>query len=452
MRSPPGERSASGRPPGLRRRVWIFLALLHVAFAAVAVRVLWEDPRWLFAVEALLGISLVLAIRFARSVLLPLGLIATGSELIAERDFTTRFRPVGQPELDRLVEVYNRMIDELRAERLRVREKNELLDRIVEASPGGIVIADPDGRVAEMNPAAATLLAIPAPSGVGRPLGELGGPVGAALATLSPEESRIVGLPDGRRVRLRRASFRDQGFLRHFFLVEELTRELRASERAAYGKLIRTMSHEVNNSVGAVGSLLGSLGGLAHQLPETRRETAVRALSVASERLESLAAFMQRLASVVRVPEPERRPCDVERLVDDVLELYAATFEDRGIAVERRRALDARLVALDKNQIEQVLVNVVKNAVEAMPGGGRLTVTTTCPEGAGDGLLLTLEDTGEGLPEPVREHLFDPFFTTKEQGCGLGLTLAREILGRHGFPFALEPRPAGGARFRVTLV
>ncbi len=445
-----GGRRARWRTPTLRLRVAIFVVLLHAAFATVAARVLWEDPRWLFIVEILLASSFVLSILFTRAVLLPLDLIGTGSELIAERDFTTRFQPVGQPELDRLVAVYNRMIDELRNERLLVREKNELLDRIVEASPGGIVIADLDGRVAEANPAAAALLGTPAGDLAGRPIAELGGPVAAALAALAPEESTIVGLPDGRRVRLRRAAFRDRGFLRSFYLVEELTRELRASERAAYGKLIRTMSHEVNNSVGAVGSLLGSLGELVHQLPDERRATAARAVRVAAARLESLAAFMQRLAGVVRVPEPEVRRCDVERLVDDVLELYAATFEERSVAVERRRDGDARSVPLDKNQIEQVLVNVVKNAVEAMPYGGILTVTTRSGSAAG-ALELTVEDTGEGLSEPVREHLFDPFFTTKEQGCGLGLTLTREILGRHGFPFALEPGAAGGARFRVTM-
>lgn len=440
----------------LRTRLIVYLGALHALLAALTFEVARDGEVWLLlALEGVIVLSAIAAWRLVRGFFVPLELIRTGAELIQERDFTSRFQPIGQPEMDRLIEVYNRMIDQLRTERLKVREKNELLDRIVEASPGGIVICDLDGRIAELNPSAARFLGADEKRChplLGRRLDELGSVVGEELSELAVGASRVLALPGGRRLRCRRAEFRDRGFPRSFYLLEELTEELRRTEKAAYGKLIRMMSHEVNNSVASVSSLLESARSFGEGIDPADRPDFDRALAVAVGRMESLGRFMNGFAEVVRLPPPELRPCDVEALLDDVLTLYAPTFAEHGLRLERQGEGRLGTFEVDKNQLEQVLMNVLKNAVEAIDTtgslGGTIIVRT---KRDGFRAILEIEDTGRGLEPGTRGELFTPFFTTKADGRGLGLMIVKEILDRHEIPFALDNVEGGGARFRCVL-
>jgi two-component system nitrogen regulation sensor histidine kinase NtrY len=231
----------------LRAKIVLYVIALHAVLAGAATFLLIERPMLLFGVEAVFAVSVLISIRLVAALFVPLDLIQTGAELIAERDFTSRFVPVGQPEMDTLIGVYNRMIERLRDERLAAEEQQQLLQKIVEASPAAIVICDFDGRVVQVNPAAERLLGASAPAILH---GELAG--------VAPGQSKLIAWLGARRLKVSRAEFRDRGFAKSFYLIEELTEELRLSEKAAYEKLIRMMSHEVNNSVGAVRSLLES--------------------------------------------------------------------------------------------------------------------------------------------------------------------------------------------------
>ena len=443
-----------------RTKIILYLVAIHLVLGAIAFVALRERPLWLLAAEGAFLVSIVLGVLLVRSFFVPLRLIRTGAELVAEQDFTSTFRPVGQAEMDELIRVYNRMIGQLRSERLRVEEQNRFLADLLEASPVGVVTLDFDGRVASVNPAAAQILGVETEGseatlrrvrGRGRPEG-LPGPLGRALAELAPDGSRVVA-EGGRRFKISRAAFYERGFPRTFFLIEELTEELRRTEREAYETLIRLMSHEVNNSVGAVGSLLESLGEYAEALDPEDRERFARALSVAVTRLGRLRSFVSGYAEVVRLPEPELRPADVAELVDEILLLLAPELERRGIEVAWTARDAVAPVPLDRNQMEQVLVNVVKNAAEAIGEGGRIELALRRRDRGGDGArpTLTLRDTGPGLAPEVRERLFTPFFSTKRDGRGLGLTLAHEILTRHGFDHSLDNHPEGGARLTVRF-
>src|SRR3954454_1468187 len=146
----------------LRAKILLYLVLIHAILAAISFIVLRENRLWLLAVEGLFVLSIVLGGLLVRAFFVPLDLIRTGAELIGERDFTSQFREVGQPEMDALIRVYNQMIGRLREERLKIQEKHHLLDRILTASPAGIVTLDFDGRVTSLNPAAARLLQVSA--------------------------------------------------------------------------------------------------------------------------------------------------------------------------------------------------------------------------------------------------------------------------------------------------
>ncbi len=425
----------------LRAKIIVYLVLIHAVLAAISFFVLRENPPWLLAVEGLFILSIVFGVLLVRTFFVPLDLIRTGAELIGERDFTSQFREVGQPEMDSLIRIYNQMIDRLREERLKQQEQHYFLDRVLAASPAGVLTLDFDARVSSLNPAAEKLLEVAAAEIQGKEVG-LAGPLGAALAAIPEGSSEVLAFQGGRRLKVTRTEFYDRGFPRSFLLLEELTEELRASEKAAYGKLIRMMSHEINNSVGAVGSLLDSFRGYAGDLGAEDREDYLQAITVAITRLENLRAFMNGFAEVVRLPPPDRRPTDVKQLVDEILILLRPELDRRRIAIVWDGAETLPPVELDRNQIEQVVVNVLKNAMESIGEDGRIALRL-------DRGSLAIRDSGPGIPEEVRALLFTPFFSTKRNGRGLGLTLVQEILSAHGFAFSLGAAEGGGAEFRV---
>ena len=439
----------------LRAKIILYLVLIHLALGGIGLLVLRENRLWLLAVEALFAVSIIFGILLVRSFFVPLELIRTGAELMAERDFTSQFREVGQPEMDALVRIYNQMIGRLREERLKLQEQHYFLERVLTASPAGIVTLDFDGRVDTVNPAAGALLQVEPNEARGKSLDGMGTPVGATLAAIPVGGSEVLSLQGGRRLKVSRAEFFDRGFPRSFLLLEELTEELRASEKAAYGKLIRMMSHEINNSVGAVGSLLDSFRGYADQLGSEDRDDFLHAITVAITRLENLRAFMGGFAEVVRLPPPDRRPTDLRQLLDEILLLLRPELDRRRIRVEWEAAESLPALDFDRNQIEQVLVNILKNALEAIGEDGAITLRLAREPARvnGNGFrsrpVLTIRDTGPGIPEDVQALLFTPFFSTKRNGRGLGLTLVQEILSAHGFEFSLGTAQGGGAEFRV---
>jgi len=403
---------------------------------------------WLLAGEAALVVSIVVGARFLRALFGPLELVRTGIQFIAERDFSSRLLEVGQPELDALVAVYNRMIDSLREERLRAQEQHHFLEEVVQASPAGILTFDFGGRLSTVNPGAERLLMRAGADLVGLRLEELPMPFIARVAGLATGESAVLPFQGSRRLRWLKSRFLDHGFPRTLLVVEELTEELRRSERAAYEKIIRTLSHEINNSIAAAASLIES--GL-HYRSQVRREDRAdfeTALSVANTRLRHLNAFVRGYADVVRLPPPHLTPCDLDRLVRDVARLFQPECEGRGIELVIDMQGPSEPVPLDEHQMEQVLVNVVRNAVEAVSGGGTVALRTLAVAGRP---VLVVEDSGPGIPAEVQAALFTPFFTTKENGRGIGLTLAQEILSQHGFGFALESRAGEPTRFTIRL-
>jgi nitrogen fixation/metabolism regulation signal transduction histidine kinase len=403
---------------------------------------------WLFAGEIALVVSILLGVHLVRALFGPLELVRAGAQFIAERDFSSRLREVGQPELDALIAVYNLMIDSLREERLRAREQHHFLEEVVRASPAGILTFDFDGRLTTVNPGAERLLVRSGAELLGLRLDELPVPFAARVAELRPGESAVLPLQGSRRVRWLKTTFLDHGFPRALVVVEELTEELRRSERAAYEKIIRTLSHEVGNSIAAAASLIESSLHYREQVRPADRTDFETALSVANTRLRHLNAFVREYAAVVRLPSPHRTPCDLARLVEGVALLFRPECEERGIALRVEVGGGGEPASLDEHQMEQVLVNVVRNAVEAVGRGGTVTIGMGVAAGRPS---LVVEDSGPGIPAEVQAALFTPFFSTKANGRGIGLTLAQEILTQHGFGFSLESRAGGPTRFTIQF-
>lgn len=421
----------------LGRRFLLYLVLVHLAFAAGAIVFLRDHRPWLLALEAFFALSLAVGLRLTRAATLPARLLRHASQSLAEGDFTTRLRPVGGAEMDALIDVYNRMADHLRQERIHNEEQEHFLRGILNASPLGMITLDMEGAVSALNPAAEALLGAREAALRGRRLAELGTPFARALAELPVGVAQVVPLQGPRRVRCQKLGFLDRGFTRHCLLLEEMTDELRRSEKQAYERLIRIMAHEVNNTGGAVSSLLQSCRHYADQIDPVHRADFAGALDVAGSRLNHMSAFMNQFADVVRLPAPRRAPTALPALLERVQRLMAPECAKRAIAFELSIAPQLPEVSLDAIQLEQVLLNILKNAIESIGENGRITLKLD-PTPAGP--RLTLTDTGPGIPPDLKDQLFTPFFTTKEYGQGIGLTLVREILVAHAFPFSLESR------------
>ena len=432
----------------LRLKILSYLIVLHLLLGVAVYFLVQKSPWWLVGAEIVLVVSVIVFYRLLKAFLLPLELIRTGTELIREREFGSYFRHVGHPEMDQLVDIYNRMVDQLREERLKLEEQNLFLEKIMEASPTGVITLDLHQNIQQVNTAARRLLGDERQDWIGTPVDALPTVFARELCTLGDGGSTVVQLHGRRRLRIRRASFFDRGVQRRFFLLEELTDELHASEKGAYDKLIRMMSHEVNNSVGVVKSLLESCGHYREQLQDQDRPDYDRAIEVAVNRLLNLNSFMNGLARVVRVPLPERHPCDLVELLQDIVRLISPEIAERNIRLVWEPPFDLPMISLDKNQIEQVLVNVLRNALEAMDEGGCLTIDVTRQRGR---TSLSIQDSGPGIDAEAAAQIFTPFFSTKRDGQGIGLTMSREILSQHGYDFSLANHAEGGAEFRIVF-
>ncbi|MEW5984753.1 MAG: ATP-binding protein [Acidobacteriota bacterium] len=431
----------------LRRHFIVYLSIVHVLMGVVAGFLLQQDRLWLIVVEIVFAASLAAGIAFVTRTSGALSAVRQSAQLLDDGELTTRFTEVGHPDIDVLVRTYNRMADSLRDERVRLREQQYFLGTLLEVSPAGVVILDHDGVIASVNDAAERLLPHDADP-VGKTPAGLASPLGEAMGATPAGGARIVPLQGGRRVRCQCASFVERGHPRRFYLIEELTEELRLTEKAAYEKLIRLMSHEVNNSVGVTRSLLQSSLVYGTNLPEAYRQAFESAVDIATGRLERLNAFMRGFAEVVRTPPPRLAPVDVDRLLQGCVTLLASQTEGGAVDWRWDRQATVGAISLDAAQMEQVLLNILKNAAEAAGPGGRVTVRTGV---AGASPFIEVEDSGPGVSGEVRSHLFTPFFTTKQNGQGIGLTLVQEILRRHGFDFDLDAPEGGPTRFRVVF-
>ncbi|MDJ0836757.1 MAG: ATP-binding protein [Acidobacteriota bacterium] len=432
----------------IKTRFFIYLFTFYVLAGGLVVAFLAERVWLLVLAEAGLALLLIFGIRLIHQIFGPLEVLAETTQMLQENDFTTRVRPMGRDEMDRLIDIYNRMAERLRRERVANREQAHFLNSVLEVSPAGIMTFDFEGRIATVNPSLARMFQLEAERMIGRSLKDLGTPLASALAEVEPDEAKVIPFSGRRRMKCTRAHFLDRGHYRDFIIIDELTEELRRTEKTAYDKLIRIMTHEINNSVGAANSLLHSCLQYRDQIREEDREDFETALNVVISRTEHLNSFMADYASVARLPPPHKAPTDAPALVRRVVRLLGPQLEARNIELHEVMESAPPVIALDAQQMEQVLLNILKNAVEAIGNEGTVTVRWLQEEGRP---VLVVEDSGGGISPEVMSSLFTPFYTTKREGQGIGLTLISEILNQHGFDYSLESPEGLPTRFTIRF-
>jgi len=226
-------------------------------------------------------------------------------------------------------------------------------------------------------------------------------------------------------------------------LQSELVHVSRLSE---LGQMVSALAHEVNQPLTAMANYLSGARRLFAAGNEAGGLAAVERIAEQSERAQQI---IQRLRDFVRKRETERRVENLAKTIEEASAL-ALVGIGTGVRLEIRVAEDAALALIDKVQIQQVLFNLMRNAVEAMAGAERRELTVSTSR-ARDKIIVSVADTGAGLPEEVRSRLFQPFVTTKPSGMGVGLSVCRTIVEAHGGELSAEHRMGGGTIFCFTL-
>jgi two-component system nitrogen regulation sensor histidine kinase NtrY len=218
----------------LRRKFLIFAVLVHAIFVVLSILLLSYNKYLFAAAELLILISFSISVYLYRAFLKPLNLIAAGVESIKDQDFSTKFVNTGQDELGQLVSVYNQMIDQLRQERVRQQEQHYFLQRLIEATPIAVIILDLDNHVDMLNAAARSLLGIAADEPASHALEGLPAPLGPILQEMKDGETQTVTVSGTQTYKCLKSHFLDRGFHRSFILIEELTKEIIASQKKAF--------------------------------------------------------------------------------------------------------------------------------------------------------------------------------------------------------------------------
>lgn len=393
--------------------------------------------------EGLILFILIYLTFFYRKLVKPLNTIGNGMALLREQDFSSRLSPVGQYEADRVVNIFNRMMEQLKNERLRLREQNNFLDLLINASPMGVIITTFDDDLSELNPMALKMLGVRQENALGKKMKEIDSPLAGELANIPKDKTVTVRLNDSNIYRCTHSSFIDRGFQHPFFLVESLTDEVMKAEKKAYEKVIRMIAHEVNNTTAGITSTLDTVEQALFS--EEGMDDICDMMRVCTDRCFSMSRFITRFADVVKIPEPTVSRANLNDLVFTCKRFMEGMCTDRHIKL--RMEIDETLkdVMLDSSLFEQVLVNIIKNAAESIETDGEIIIRTLSPA------TIEVTDNGKGISKETEAKLFSPFFSTKPNGQGIGLIFIREVLMRHGCTFSLRTYADGLTKFRIVF-
>ncbi|MCY4647633.1 MAG: ATP-binding protein [Gammaproteobacteria bacterium] len=428
-------------------RVLLLTALAGLPGVVVALLFLWRsglDPamRWPLSL-ALIGGWIGLSAAAKNHAVGPFETIANMLAALREGDFSIRAR-VGDAR-DSLSLAYleiNSLEEILREQRLGAVEATETLRKVLEEIDIVVLAFDPQGVLRIINRAGERLLGQPARRLRGRTAEELR--LSGQLTGTTPRTVELSFPGGSGRWELRRSVVRQEGYPLRLIALSDLSRALHEEERKAWKRIIRVLSHEINNSLAPIKSISGSLRTLLKRgrLPAEMEDDVERGLDVISSRAETLGRFMASYARLARLPAPKPAPIPVGNLVQMVADL------ETRIPVEVVPGPEATCSA-DADQLQQALINLVRNAVDAtLEAGGRRVRLGWAVHDAR--VEIIVEDEGPGLGDTG--NLFVPFFTTKSGGSGVGLVLSRQIAESHGGTLLLENRGDGpGARARIAI-
>jgi two-component system nitrogen regulation sensor histidine kinase NtrY len=420
----------------------LLLATVASAAALGAWAVNWLDSL-LLGWALVLGVTIFPVLWVASAIVRPVRRLLRGLAGTVERyregDFSVSLVVDRDDELGELAAVHNQLATALREQRAHLVQRELLLDTVMQNSPVALVLVDAHERVAVANIAARKLL------NEGRSLVGLG--FGDVLLRLSPalrEAAKLQGDSlfsaemDGveEALHLSQRSFLLQGCKYRLYLLKRLTRELSRQEVSAWKKLIRVLSHELNNSLGPLSSLAHSGAEIARRGDYATLPTVFAAIA---ERAQHLHSFVGGYGAIAKLPAPRPERVPWREFLADLSQ--QAKFKTVAEAPDMPGWFD-------RAQVEQALINLLKNAHEAGGSADAVELVVIC---AGTKQHIEVRDRGPGMSQAVLAQALLPFYSTKRTGTGLGLALAREIAEAHRGRIHLANREGGGLSVTLEL-
>jgi two-component system, sporulation sensor kinase E len=372
---------------------------------------------------------------------------------------------------DKLVERFER-IDPERQERYlsALARERGFLQSVFDTIEDAVVVLDRERRIAFINRAARHLLAIAGPDPVNRPLlkyilddalhglvrdvalgtDEAGGALSTELEVHHPRPMvlKLTVVP------LRGDETRGPGGL--VLVLHDATAEhkrrletFQAEKLAALATLAAGVAHEIGNPLNSLGIHMQLLErDVAKLKPGAKRDELAGRVETSKQEIERLDGIIRQFLGAVRPSKLNARPVQINALLEALLEFAHYEIAEHQIGIEKHYDPAIPAALMDEAQIKQAFLNIIKNAVQAMPDGGLLTVTTKL---AGDQIAVTFADTGVGIARERLGNIFDPFYTTKDRGSGLGLMIVYKIVKDHNGRIDVESEPGRGTQVTITL-
>lgn len=417
-----------------------FIVLSLSLLAITVLAIVGDIPYWAWYIPVAFAIFATIVI--FRGIYLPQSAVARGMELIQSQDYNNRLVKVGEPNADKIVTLFNSLIDKLRGERLLNREQESLLKLLIDASPMGVVMLDFNGNVSLINSSFLKMTGHLLPKDmIGKEIKDVKYDLIPDMLKVPLGKSEIIRKGIFRIYRCYHLNFLQEGFKREFYLLESLTEEIMKAEKAAYEKVIRTISHEVNNSMGGVRSVLEIVED------EIDSEDIKRVIESCDNRCERMCNFIRDYAEVVKLPAPVIKRLDLSDEINRMMPFLLQVVKD-GVSLHFHYPDFNVFIEGDAGQIQQVILNIVKNASESIISEGKIEIEIKDKK---EGAELIISNDGEPISPEDSKQLFTPFFTTKPDGKGIGLTFVREVLNQHNSDYSLMTDSEGITRFSIIF-
>lgn len=391
-------------------------------------------------------IMLVLLILLWKSVVSTISRTVDGLNLLKAQDNSSRLAATGNHDADMVVMLFNSIMTSLKEQRLYNEEQKHFLALLLEYLPLGLGVCDFDGRITEVNPAFRKFLGLSKTDSIeGLKLDSLPGEVGKRISSaINEKKPTMFRTSDGAVWQCTVLHYMEKGFKRPFILLEKVTSLVSQAEKAAYQRVIRTISHEVNNTVAGVLPLMDVI------VTTSDDEEIARTAGIVASCCGDMSRLISKFADVVKIPVPSLSRVNLGNFVHSAMPFLESLGKGK-VKVEPHYGEGTLEVDADPVLLQHCLVNIVKNAVESV-------MTVPGVEGVVEIQLdpykrrLSVIDNGAGVAPDVAEKLFTPFFTSKPGGNGIGLMLVAEVMRRHGFGYRLfTDKSTGLTHFEITF-
>jgi nitrogen fixation/metabolism regulation signal transduction histidine kinase len=353
---------------------------------------------------------------------------------------------------------FEEILARFRAARSAKEEQASYLDTLVQHVPVAVIVLDETGHIDQFNHAARRLFGVGAPRNLGEFTG-FGPQFPGRILALEPGKASLLDVQkDNASLQLNvlATELKMGGHRYKIVSLQDIHGELEAREAEAWQNLIRVLTHEIMNSATPISSLATTAAELLAEARERPGhdgaiDDAQDAVETIAQRSSGLIRFVESYRRLTRLPQPKPRSLDVAALLDRVVQLMKPELDRRAIAVSRSVTPRNLQISADQDLLEQVLINLLRNAVDAVAGTTSPEIRLDAGIDADGHAVVAVEDNGEGMDEQVRQNIFVPFFTTKPNGSGIGLSLVRQIMRSHHGSVGVRSAPGHGTAVRLSF-